>query len=82
MLLCHERRDYTILRYDAREDKKYHKGIFNDLKECLENRGKILDIRYIQDQDAWEIWLRIFQGKEHFNHMYMFFNAEGFVVEV
>ena len=82
MLLCHERRDYTIFRYKTREDKKYYNGIFKDLKECLENRGKILDIRYIQDQDAWEIWIRIFKDNSHQNYMYLFFNAEGFVVEV
>lgn len=82
MLLCHERRDYTIFRYKTREDKKYYNGIFKDLKECLENRGKVLDIRYIQDQDAWEIWVRIFKDNSHQNYMYMFFNAEGFVVEV
>ena len=82
MLLCHERRDYTLLHYSSRNDKTYQNGTFKDLKECLENRGKILDIRYIQEQDAWEIWLRIFENKTHQNHMYMFFNAEGFVVEV
>lgn len=82
MLLCHERRDYTIFRYKTREDKKYHYGIFKDLKECLENRGKILDVRYLQDQDAWEIWIRIFENKDHQNYMYMFFNAEEFIVEV
>lgn len=82
MLLCHERRDYTILRYKNREDKTYYNGILIDLKECLDNRGKLLDVRYLQDQDAWEIWLRIFENKEHQNHIYMFFNAEGFVVEV
>ena len=82
MLLCHDRRDYTIFRYKTNEDKKYHNGTFIDLRECLENRGKILDIRYIQDQDAWEIWVRIFENKTHQNYMYMFFNAEGFIVEV
>lgn len=82
MLLCHERRDYTILHYKNREDKIYKKGTLTDLKECLENRGRILDIRYLQDQDAWEIWLRIFKNEGHQNYMYMFFNAEGFIVEV
>lgn len=82
MLLCHERRDYTITRYKTREDKKYNIGIVKDLRECLENRGRVLDIRYVQDQDAWEIWLRIFENNSHQNCMYMFFNAEGFVIEV
>jgi hypothetical protein len=82
MLLCHDRRDYTIFRYKTDEDKKYYDGAFRDLQECLENRGKILDIQYLQDQDAWEIWVRVFEDKGHQNYMYMFFNAEGFIVEV
>ena len=82
MLLCHERRDYTVLHFKTREDKKYYNGIYKDLLECLENRGKILDVRYLQDQDAWEIWLRIFENKSHKNCMYMFFTAEPFVMEV
>lgn len=82
MLLCHERRDYTILHYKNREDKTYKQAIMEDLKECLDNRGKLLDVRYIQDQDAWEIWIRVFENKEHINYMYMFFNAEDFIVEV
>jgi hypothetical protein len=82
MLLCHERRDYTILHYGDREDETYKDAIVKDLQECLTNRGRILDIRYVQDQDAWEIWLRISENGGHQNYLYMFFNAEGFVVEV
>ena len=82
MLLCHERRDYTILHFNTREDKKYKNGINIDLFECIDNRGKLLDVRYLQDQDAWEIWIRIFEDKSHQNYMYMLFNAEPFVVEV
>ena len=82
MLLCHERRDYTILHYKNRESNTYKNGIFLDLKECLSNRGKLIDVRYLQDQEAWEILLRIFENKSHQNYMYMFFNAEDFIVEV
>lgn len=82
MLLCHERRDYTILHYKNRQDNTYKVATMKDLKECIDNRGKLLDVRYLQDQDAWEIWLRIFENGERQNYMYMFFNAEGFVVEV
>ena len=74
MLLCHERRDYTILHYSG----EYGIATLSDLRECLENRGRIVDISYIESQDAWEIWLRI--GNEVY--MFMFFDAEGFVVEV
>ena len=82
MLLCHERRDYTILHYNNRENETYKNGTLVDLKECINNRGRLLDVRYLQDQDAWEIWIRIFENKGHQNYMYMFFNAEGFVVEI
>ena len=82
MLLCHERRDYTIFHYKNRQDNTYKTATIKDLRECIENRGKLLDVRYLQDQDAWEIWIRIFEDKSHQNYMYMFFNAEGFVVEV
>ena len=73
---------YTILHFNTREDKKYKNGINIDLFECIDNRGKLLDVRYLQDQDAWEIWIRIFEDKSHQNYMYMLFNAEPFVVEV
>lgn len=82
MLLCHERRDYTIFKYTDRLDKTYYNGTLKDLYECIYNRGKLLDIRYLQDQDAWEIWVRIKEEDEYTNYMYMFFNAEGFVIEV
>lgn len=82
MLLCHERRDYTFFKYTNRSDKKYYNGTLKDLYECIYNRGKLLDVRYVQDQDAWEIWVRVKENGEYINYMYMFFNAEGFVIEV
>ena len=53
-----------------------------DLFECLINRGDTLDIRYVQDQDAWQIWIRKYDDDEPVNHMYMLFDCESFVVEV
>ena len=78
MLLCKERSDYTVFNFSSLIDKKYHYGITKDLKECLKNRGVILDIRYVQDTDAWEIWLR--SNGESF--MFMFFECNDFIIEV
>ena len=78
MLLCKERNDYTIFNFSELTDKKYHYGITVDLKECLQNRGVILDIRYIVDNDCWEIWLR--SAGENF--MFMFFECNDFIIEV
>ena len=56
MLLCHERRDYTV--FNITELNKI--GIAKkDLKECLINRGEILSIDRTEDGVAYEIWMRI-----------------------
>lgn len=61
MLLCHERRDYTVfnLLRGARHDVPQNAS--NELKECLENRGTILSIDE-QSGSAWEIWIRNTEG--------------------
>lgn len=78
MLLCKERSDYTVFNFSDSIDTKYHQGITKDLRECLKNRGVVLDISYQQDSDAWEIWLR--SAGESF--MFMFFECNDFIIEV
>lgn len=82
MLLCHERRDYTTFAYITKDKRTYSDGTINDLQECLMNRGKVLDVSYLQDNDCWEIWIRIREDGESQNYLFMFFDAEGFVIEV
>lgn len=84
MLLCHEQRDYTVFSYIEKSKGSYEDGTLSDLRECLKNRGEILDINYLQDNDCWEIWMRIFDQEECIpkNYMYMFFDAEDFIIEV
>ena len=56
MLLCHERRDYTVFNITA--DNKV--GIAaEDLKECLLNRCEVIAIDETEDKMAYEIWMRI-----------------------
>lgn len=78
MLLCKERSDYTVINFTEPTEKKIKYGIKTELKELLNERGVILDIRYVQESDAWEIWLR--KSSESF--MFMLFECEDFVIEV
>lgn len=55
MLLCHERRDYTVFNLINDNWKKEFKDAIYD---CLVNRGDVLDIRE-NENSVIEIWLRI-----------------------
>ena len=55
MLLCHDRRDYTVFR--IKESKEECVKILID--ECLKNRGEILSIEPTENKDAFEIWIKI-----------------------
>lgn len=74
MLLCRERNDYTVFRLE--ESKK---EFFSALKECLTNRGKVLDITKQEDSN-YEIWIRDFDTDE--NVVYYLFNYTNAVIEV
>ena len=58
MLLCHERRDYTIFRLGNTSTATYTAA--RDLMECLTNRGEIMAIdKADEKENAYEIWLKI-----------------------
>ena len=54
MLLCHDRRDYTLFRV-VQSPAEAAAALF----ECLDNRGEVISIEKIPEDSAWEIWLRI-----------------------
>lgn len=60
MLLCHERRDYTIFQV---KNDTYQSPILaaKELKDCLKNRGEILAIDPAEG-GAYEIWIRNLEG--------------------
>lgn len=58
MLLCHERRDYTIFHLYEKENENPPAIAAKELILCLLDRGKVLSIDENEDK-AWEIWLRI-----------------------
>jgi hypothetical protein len=76
MLLCHDRRDYTLFNIVAASNMDC---IIYELKPTLENRGKILDIE-LQDTGAYEIWIRDYDTDENF--AYYLFQYDAGVIEV
>ena len=80
MLLCNERKDYTIFRVTENKDLEVqYKEIVSILvDECLVNRGGIRGIDLTENKDAVEIWLYI--DEEAF--VYYFFPYDEAVIEV
>ena len=73
MLLCHERRDYTILNVKRKERD------IQSIEEMIMNRGLVLTIDK-QPDGNYEIWIRDFHTNENFVY-YLFDYTEG-VMEV
>jgi hypothetical protein len=75
MLLCNERHDYTVFRFEVDFDNK---KFLKDLQECLFNRGAILSIE-LKNEGNFEIWIRDELTNENF--VYYFFNYTDAVIE-
>lgn len=78
MLLCNDRRDFTIVTLDAANEEKRAAAAFTVVDECLVNRGKIKAIDLTEHKDAIEMWLNI--DDEEF--CYYFFPYDNAIVEV
>lgn len=76
MLLCHERRDYTLFNIIAVSDNT---TIEEELRPTLHNRGLILSIEKQKD-GAWEIWIRDPETEENF--AYYLFQYDSGVIEI
>lgn len=76
MLLCHERRDYTLFNVIAAEDNEF---IVKEIRPTLLNRGQILAIDK-QPDGAWEIWIRDSETEENF--VYYLFQYNNGVIEI
>ena len=79
MLLCNERKDYTV--FNLYTDKMYEQletmaNILVD--ECLKNRGEIRAIDITEDKGAIEIWLIIDEEA----YCYYFFPYGQAVIEI
>lgn len=78
MLLCNDRKDYTIFSLlDGEKDKSEDTAVIL-VDECLFNRGIVKGIDLTENKDAFEIWLSI--DKEAY--CYYFFPYDNAIVEV
>jgi hypothetical protein len=77
MLLCHERRDYTL--FDLTGFEWSLEELKRDINDTLKNRGTVLAID-LQNTGAYEIWIRDLATEECF--AYYLFNYEYGVIEV
>lgn len=58
MMLCHERRDYTVFRFrDASLTIGAATDMAKDVVECLQNRGELMAAD-LQPDDVWEFWIK------------------------
>ena len=76
MLLCHDRRDFTLFNIIASKEVD---TIVEELKPTLVNRGEIIAIDK-QPNGAWEIWIRDAVSAENF--VYYLFKYDNGVIEV
>ena len=75
MLLCHDRRDYTLFNILGAVDAD---PIVKELRPTLLNRGQVISIDK-QPNDAWEIWIR---DSENENFVYYLFQYDNGVIEI
>ena len=79
MLLCNERKDYTVFKMNDKDNDDSIREIVSILvDECLRNRGEIRGIDLTKDKDAIEIWLII----EDEAYCYYFFPYDAAIIEV
>ena len=79
MLLNHERRDFTLFHIKKENAilKFMTDSLASDLKETLRNRGQILSIDKLVD-DNYEIWIRDIDTEENFAY-YLFDYTEAVI---
>lgn len=76
MLLCHERRDYTVFHLYETQNQNPPAVAASEFLDCLTDRGEILSIDPTPDK-AWEIWLKI----DNTPYCYYLFRYDNAVIE-
>lgn len=72
MLLCNDRKDYTVFIVFSKE------GMIEELRPTLQNRGQIISIDKQPDEN-YEIWIRDSETAENF--VYYLFDYSNGVIE-
>lgn len=79
MLLCNDRKDYTIFKRDNKEDKNEMMALSKILiDECIKNRGEIRAVDLTEDNSAIEIWLIV----EDEAYVYYFFPYDNAIIDM
>lgn len=81
MLLCHERRDYTIFYLKS---KNFSKAV-EELESVLTNRGTIMDVHFQHEQKIYEIWIKTNDKSDNPAediYMYYLFPCDDFIIKV
>lgn len=76
MLLCHDKRDYTLFRLTTKEEKNVD-NIVEALMDCIYNRGKLKAFEKALDEIAYEVWIEI--DKEQY--CYYLFPYDSAIIE-
>ena len=74
MLLCNERKDYTVFRITKDGSCE---GAAKEMIECLRNRGPITAVDLNAETGAYECWIR----RSGMSYMYAFFPYDAAVIE-
>lgn len=77
MLLCHEKRDYTIFAVKNETGAEDIADILID--ECIYNRGDLIAIDKVSNEEVYEIWIK--DLSDEYNCYYFFPYGEA-VIEV
>lgn len=77
MLLCHEKRDYTIFAVQSEMGAEDIADILID--ECIYNRGDLVAIDKVPNEEVYEIWIK--DLSDEYNCYYFFPYGEA-VIEV
>lgn len=80
MLLCNERKDYTVFRISDINNESNADKIAEQIKICLLNRGAIYGMDITSDKVALEIWIKSDEDGEM--SCYYFFPYSQAVIEI
>lgn len=81
MLLCHEKRDYTIFKMNKNLSSEKNILLTQEtLRQCFLNRGAVYSLERTEDKQAIEIWLK--DKEEHQIFCYYLFPCDPMVVEI
>lgn len=70
MLLCHEKRDYTLFRRNGHINLMTENFTAErELRVCLNNRGKIISIDELQDGN-FEIWIKVYNDNAYCYYLF------------